>query len=62
MTFLTGFGLVAILAEDADVRPANIGKVVVAAVLIAGTFYCAVLLASAWIIPWEKTATWSRGR
>jgi basic amino acid/polyamine antiporter, APA family len=61
MTFLTGFSLVAILAEDADVRPANIGKTVVAAVVIAGGFYCAVLLASAWIIPWEKTATLDQG-
>ncbi|MEJ7585693.1 MAG: amino acid permease [Acidimicrobiales bacterium] len=61
MTFLTGFSLVAILAEDADLRPANIGKIVVAAVVIAGTFYCAVLLASAWIIPWTKTATLEQG-
>jgi amino acid transporter len=61
MTFLTGFSLVAILAEDANLRPADIGKVVVAAVVIAGSFYCAVLLASAWIIPWEKTATLDQG-
>jgi len=39
MTFPTGFSLVAILSEDADLGPANIGKVVVAAVVIAGTFY-----------------------
>ena len=61
MTFLTGFSLVAILAEDANLSPANIGKVVVAAVVIAGTFYCAVLLASAWIIPWTETATLAQG-
>jgi basic amino acid/polyamine antiporter, APA family len=61
LTFLTGFALVAILAEDADVRPANIGRVVVAVVVIAGTFYCVVLLASAWIIPWTKTATLDQG-
>jgi APA family basic amino acid/polyamine antiporter len=61
LTFLTGFGLVAILAEDADVRPANIARIVVAVVVIAGSFYCVVLLASAWIIPWTKTATLDQG-
>jgi APA family basic amino acid/polyamine antiporter len=29
--------------------------------VIAGTFYCVVLLASAWIIPWTKTATLDQG-
>lgn len=61
MTFLTGFGLVVILAEDANLRPANTAKVVVAAVAIAGTFYCVVLLASAWVIPWTRTATLEQG-
>jgi amino acid transporter len=61
LTFLTGFSLVAILAEDANVRPVNIARVVVGAVVIAGTFYCVVLLASAWIIPWTKTATLDQG-
>lgn len=61
MTFLTGFGLVAILAEDANLRPANTARVVVAAVVIAGAFYCVVLLASAWIIPWTRTATFDQG-
>lgn len=61
MTFLTGFSLVAILAEDANMRPANIARVVVAAVVIAGVFYCVVLLASAWITPWTWTATLDQG-
>lgn len=61
LTFLTGFSLVAILAEDANLRPVNIARMVVAAVVIAGTFYCIVLLASAWIIPWTKTATLDQG-
>ncbi len=61
MTFLTGFSLVAILAEDANMSPRRIGTAVVATVAIAGTFYCVVLLASAWIIPWERTATLDQG-
>ena len=61
MTFLTGFSLVAILAEDANMSPRRIGTAVVATVAIAGVFYCIVLLASAWIIPWERTATLEQG-
>ncbi|MGF1473931.1 MAG: APC family permease [Rubrobacteraceae bacterium] len=61
MTFLTGFSLVAILAEDANMNPRRIGTAVVVTVVVAGTFYCVVLLASAWIIPWEKTATLKQG-
>ncbi len=61
MTFLTGFSLVAILAEDANMSPRRIGVAVVSTVAIAGVFYCVVLLASAWIIPWEKTATLEQG-
>lgn len=61
MTFLTGFSLVAILAEDANMSPRRIGTAVVATVIIAGTFYCVVLLASAWIIPWTETATLDEG-
>lgn len=61
MTFLTGFSLVAILAEDANLRPRNIGRVVVGTIAVAGTFYCLVLLASAWVIPWERTANLEQG-
>ncbi|WP_200900254.1 APC family permease [Rubrobacter aplysinae] len=61
MTFLTGFSLVAILAEDANLRPRNIGRVVVATIVVAGTFYCLVLLASAWVIPWQRTAQLEQG-
>src|SRR5919112_5399337 len=46
LTFLTGFALVAILAEDADVRPANIGRVVVAVGVGARRFLCVRFLAS----------------
>ncbi len=61
MTFLTGFSLVAILAEDANLSPRRIGTAVVTTVAVAGTFYCVVLLASAWILPWERTATLEQG-
>ncbi|HET7305737.1 MAG TPA: APC family permease [Segeticoccus sp.] len=61
MTFLTGFGLVAILAEDAKMPPRRIGRAVVLSVVLAAGFYCVVLLSSAWIIPWEKTAQLEKG-
>ena len=61
MTFLTGFGLVAILAEDAKLPPARIGRAVVLSVVAAASFYCVVLLSSAWVIPWEQTATMEKG-
>ena len=61
MTFFSGFGLVANLAEDVKLRPARIGKAVVATVALAGAFYVLVLLASAWVIPWEQTATLPKG-
>jgi basic amino acid/polyamine antiporter, APA family len=61
LTFLTGFGLVAILAEDANLAPRRIGRAAVLTVVLAAGFYCVVLLASAWVIPWEETATLERG-
>ncbi|HET8600535.1 MAG TPA: APC family permease [Segeticoccus sp.] len=61
MTFLTGFGLVAILAEDAKMPPRRIGRAVVLSVVLAAAFYCLVLLSSAWVIPWEKTALMDKG-
>jgi len=61
LTFLTGFGLVAILAEDADLAPRQIRRAVVLAVVLAATFYVVVLLASAWVIPWERTAQLAQG-
>lgn len=56
MTYVVGFGLVAVLAEDADLSPRRIGRTVVLTVVVAITFYCLVLLASAWVLPWEQTA------
>lgn len=61
MTFMTGFSLVATLAEDAKVSPQAIGRAVLGTVVCAGLFYIIVLLGSAWIIPWEQTAKLERG-
>ncbi|MCG8543276.1 MAG: APC family permease, partial [Alphaproteobacteria bacterium] len=61
MTFLTGFSLITALAEDANLPPRRIGVAVVATVAISATFYCTVLLATAWLIPWEKTAALDDG-
>ncbi|WP_392467539.1 APC family permease [Arsenicicoccus cauae] len=56
MTYMAGFGLVAVLAEDADLPPRRIARAVIWTVLLAGTFYCLVLLSSAWVMPWEEVA------
>lgn len=56
MTYLTGFELVAVLAEEANVPERKIGISVILSVVLAGCFYTVVLLASAWIIPWQETA------
>jgi amino acid transporter len=61
MTFLTGFSLVATIAEDADLPPRRIGQAVLATVLVATAFYCTVLLATAWLIPWQSTAALEDG-
>ncbi|QVQ51911.1 APC family permease [Spiractinospora alimapuensis] len=61
MTFLTGFALVTTLAEDAKVTPRRLGRAVLMTVGIAGGFYCLVLLATAWVIPWQETAALEEG-
>lgn len=61
MTYVVGFGLVAVLAEDAKISPRAIGRTVVATVVVAILFYVLVLLASAWVIPWEETAQMKLG-
>lgn len=61
MTFLTGFGLVAIMAEDAKIAHRKIGIAVVTSVLVAAGFYVLVLASSAWVIPWEQTAKLPEG-
>ncbi|MFC6261766.1 APC family permease [Levilactobacillus fujinensis] len=61
MTFLTGWEVVTILAEEAAMPPKKIGKAVVGAILLAASYYIVVLLASAWVYPWHKTATFPMG-
>ncbi len=61
MTFLTGFSLVSTLAEDADMSQRKIGIAVIATVVVAAMFYCTVLLATAWIVPWQETAALEDG-
>lgn len=59
--FLAGFGVVAVLAEEADAPARLIGKIVGWSVLLAGGFYVVVLTATAFIIPWRDTAGLTNG-
>jgi len=61
MTFLTGFELVAVLAEEANMPAKKIGRAVILSIVSAGAFYVIVLLSSAWIIPWQQTAAMKMG-
>ncbi|WP_109474694.1 APC family permease [Ornithinimicrobium cavernae] len=60
-SFLTGFGVVAILAEEARASAKRIGQIVVLSVVLAGAFYTIVLLATAWVLPWEQVAGMTNG-
>lgn len=53
MTFLAGFGLVAVLAEDAKISSRQVGRAVVLTVIAAGALYTLVLAASAWVYPYR---------
>lgn len=61
MGFLTGFSVVAVLSEEADVRPNQLGRLIVLSVLIAGLFYAIIFYATGWIIPWRQTAQLENG-
>lgn len=61
MTFLTGWESVAILAEETNIPKRKIGIVVILSIVISAIFYIGVLLSSAWIFPWEKTANMQMG-
>lgn len=61
MTFLAGFGLVAVLAEDSKLTAKKTGMTVVFTVLGAGVFYCLVLAATAWVHPWQEVAEMDLG-
>lgn len=60
-SFLTGFGVVAIMAEEASASPRQIGRIVVWSVLLAGGFYVIVLIATAWLLPWQEIAGMTNG-
>lgn len=59
--FLSGFSVVAALAEEAKVSRNKLGKLIVASVLIAGAFYTLIFYATGWIIPWQETAQLTNG-
>lgn len=61
MTFLTGWESVATLAEEAQMPARKIGLIVIFSIVLAATYYISVLLASAWIWPWQKTAQMTMG-
>ena len=61
LTYLTGFAMVAILAEEANLPSKRIGLLVILSVLVAGLFYFMVLLSSAWVYPWQETAQLEKG-
>lgn len=56
ITYVVGFSLVAVLAEESSLSPRQVGRVVVATVGVAAAFYTAVLLATAYVVPWEDVA------
>ncbi|AOA57320.1 APC family permease [Acinetobacter larvae] len=56
LTFLTGFSLVSLLAEEANISAQKIGKAVVVTIFLAGAYYVLVLLGTAMIIPWQQSA------
>lgn len=59
--FLSGFSVVAALAEEANVSQKKLGKLIVASVIIAGLFYISIFYATGWILPWGKTALLTNG-
>lgn len=61
MTFLTGWESIGILAGESQTPPKKIGWIVIGAISLAAGYYIAVLLSSAWIYPWQKTAHLSMG-
>src|SRR5699024_2711675 len=54
--FLTGFSIVAVMAEEAKVASRKIGKIVIIAVVTAGCFYAIIFAATGWVTPWKETA------
>ncbi|MCS6711520.1 APC family permease [Brachybacterium sp. EF45031] len=56
ITYVVGFSLVAVLAEESSLPPHRVGRAVVLTVACAAAFYTAVLLATAYVVPWETLA------
>ncbi|MCT1653489.1 APC family permease [Brachybacterium muris] len=56
ITYVVGFSLVAVLAEESSLKPHQVGRAVVLTVAVAAAFYTAVLLATAYVVPWEDVA------
>ena len=61
MTFLTGWESIGVMAEEVKTPARKIGRIVVIAIMIAAAYYLLVLLASAWIHPWQSTAKMEMG-
>ncbi|CAM4055815.1 APC family permease [Helcobacillus massiliensis] len=61
ITYVVGFSLVAVLAEESSLSPRRVGRAVVLTVGIAALFYTTVLLATATVIPWEEVAQMDLG-
>ena len=59
--FLAGFGVVAVLAEEARADARKIGRIVTISVVLAGLFYVIVLAATAFVLPWQQTAGLTNG-
>lgn len=56
ITYVVGFSLVAVLAEEADLPARRLGITVVLTVVCAALFYTTVLLATAYVVPWQSVA------
>lgn len=61
ITYVVGFSLVAVLAEESSLKPRQVGSTVVLCVACAAAFYTVVLLATASIVPWEQVADMKLG-
>lgn len=56
ITYVVGFSLVAVLAEESTLPPRRVGRTVIAVVVISAAFYTMVLVATALIVPWADVA------
>lgn len=61
LTFLTGFSVVSLLAEEANISPKKIGLAIVLTIILAGAYYGLVLLGTAKILPWQNSAAMEFG-